>query len=124
MRGDYAHVYLNEPDLARLAAHVGMTARDFRRRYTVRDELGWTELDFSERCCPFLNEPGGRCSVYTARPTQCRTFPFWREFVQNEEWTPAVHALCEGIGEGPVHAAEKVEALMREQEAVDEDESP
>jgi Fe-S-cluster containining protein len=30
-----------------------------------------------EDACAFLD--GARCTVYEARPTQCRTFPFWKE---------------------------------------------
>ena len=123
-RGTYAFVYVNDGEINDLAVALKVTRRSFMRRHTFVDELGWRQIRFNSDHCPFLDSDTNRCTVYEARPTQCRTFPFWREFVQNEEWTPAVRALCEGIGEGPVHEAEKVEALMREQEAVDEDESP
>ena len=74
-RGEYAYVYLNPAELRRIAAYLGIGAQEFRRRYTKRDEYGWTQLSFAEESCVFLDERG-QCSVHPVRPTQCRTFPF------------------------------------------------
>ena len=43
-------------------------------------------------------EDGYRCSIYNARPTQCRTYPFWPRFVQSPEGTaPAIKLTAELI---------------------------
>jgi Fe-S-cluster containining protein len=120
VRGPYAHVYLDEDELAGLARLRGLSKQEFRWRYTTVDELGWTELVFKENHCVFLDDASGRCTVYEARPTQCRTFPFWRNFVHEGDWTPEVAELCEGIGRGEPRDPEEAEALMRAQEIADE----
>jgi uncharacterized protein len=120
-RGDYAHVYLNPEEAADLAREVKLPVREFRRRYTFVDEYGYTQLRFDDATCVFLDRKTLRCTVYGARPTQCRTFPFWRGLVDKGRFTPEARALCEGIGRGPAHRLEDVEARMLEMELADED---
>jgi Fe-S-cluster containining protein len=121
VRGAYAHVYLNDSELDALAAHVGLPRKEFRWRFTVMDELGWTELAFQDDHCPFLDPDSNLCTVHEARPTQCRTFPFWRDFVRDGKWTTDVAEMCEGIGRGEAWSEEIAETLMAEQEAVDDE---
>ena len=119
-RGEYAHVYLNPDELADLADELGLSIREFRRRYTFRDEYGYTQLRFPDSTCVFLERDTNRCTVYGARPTQCRTFPFWRDLVRDGRWTDEARALCEGVGRGPAHRREDAEARMLEMELADE----
>jgi Fe-S-cluster containining protein len=99
-RGEYAYVYLNRRETRTLASHLDLHLTEFKRRYTFVDEDGWRQLEFSDGRCTFLDD-AGRCGVYEARPAQCRTFPFWPEFVDDGEWTAEVRDLCEGVGRGP-----------------------
>jgi Fe-S-cluster containining protein len=121
VRGPYAHVYLNDKELRGLARSKGLSTHEFRWRYTVVDELGWTELVFKDERCVFLDDESGRCTVYEDRPAQCRTFPFWRNFAPEGEWTPQVYELCEGIGRGEAWDPAAVEDIMSRQERADED---
>jgi len=116
-RGPYAFVYINDREIDTLAAYLRVTRRSFLRRHTFLDELGWRQLRFSDAHCPFLDDATGRCGVYAARPAQCRTFPFWREFVEEGGWSDEVRELCEGIGRGPVWDLEQAETAMCEMDA-------
>ncbi|TMW62738.1 hypothetical protein Poli38472_005356 [Pythium oligandrum] len=54
--------------------------------------------------CIFLD--GKRCSIYEARPTQCRTFPWWpQNIVSDYDWRLAARQ-CEGINADPTSATE------------------
>jgi Fe-S-cluster containining protein len=119
-RGEYAHVYLNPEEAADLARELSLGVREFRRRFTFVDEYGYTQLRFDDSTCVFLDRQTKRCTVYGARPTQCRTFPFWRGLVEDGRFTPEARELCEGIGRGPAHRREDVEARMLEMELADE----
>jgi uncharacterized protein len=119
-RGEYAHVYLNPDEAEALAEELELPLREFRRRYTFKDEYGYTQLRFDDSTCVFLERGTRRCTVYGARPTQCRTFPFWRDLVADGRWTEEARALCEGIGRGPTHRMHDVEARMLEMELADE----
>jgi len=118
-QGEYVHVYVNPEETRALADHLGLSVARFKRRYTFVDKDGWRQLTFTEKDCVFLDSRTKLCRVHPARPIQCRTFPFWREFVVNGEWTPEVRSLCEGIGKGRPHSLEEAEAQMREMETSD-----
>ena len=119
-RGEYAHVYLNGDEQQALADELALSLAEFRRRYTFTDEFGWTQLQFNSDACVFLEPGTNRCTVYGARPTQCRTFPFWRDLVVDGKWTADARKLCEGVGVGKLHPREAVEARMVEMELADE----
>ena len=120
-RDEYAHVYLNRLEVKALAEHLELEVRAFRRRYTFTDEYGWTQLRTAGERCVFLDADTGRCLVYPARPTQCRTFPFWRDLVEDGEWTEEAVRICEGVGRGRLYGPEEVFARMLEQESSEED---
>src|SRR3989442_1776575 len=69
------YVYLTETDLERAAKFLGMTARAFEAKYVYRTRHQMRFRKPRDKQCPFLEKHG--CSIHPAKPTQCRTFPFW-----------------------------------------------
>jgi Fe-S-cluster containining protein len=118
-RGKYAYVYVNDDEVVALARLRGTSVRAFERAYTFVDELGWTQIRFDGEYCPFLDRTNNTCTVYEARPVQCRTFPFWGDMIDKKGWTPEAREICEGVGHGPVHPVAKVEASIREMQEAD-----
>lgn len=59
------------------------------------------------------------CSVYEARPLQCRTFPFWLSMLESSQsWTAASETMgCPGMGKGELHPMEEIEAILARQHA-------
>lgn len=91
-------VYLTEADIKRAAKYVGMPARKFEERYIYRTAHLRRLRKPPDKQCPFLLED--RCSIHPAKPTQCRTFPFWPENVETVEgWNDLKH-FCPGVGKG------------------------
>ena len=124
LREDYGHVYLNREEQTALAELHGLSLRSFKRRFTFTDEYGWTQLKAGGRNgehCIFLDVETGGCRVYEARPVQCRTFPFWRDFVVDGRWSSEVRRMCEGIGRGRLYSIEEAEARMVEMEESEEE---
>jgi uncharacterized protein len=123
-RGEYGHVYLTRADRRRLATHFGLTVREFVKAY-CRRSAGIVELvdPPGATCCRFFAD--GRCDVYDARPTQCRTWPFWPEVMRPRAWAAEVAAYCPGVGKGPVVPVEEIRAALDVQRrANDEIEGP
>jgi len=104
------YVWLNERDIEMLASHLNLSIKDFKIRYTrsKHGKLSLTEMKNFD--CVFFKE--GKCSVYKARPSQCRTFPFWLSNIKTKrDWENAREG-CEGIDhpEGdliPLHQIQK-----------------
>ena len=121
-RGEYGYVYLNDSEVVDIAGHLGLLPHEFRQRYTFVDEYGWTQLRFETERCVFLDAKTNTCTVYAARPTQCRTFPFWRDMIGPDgQWKDDARALCEGVGRGPAWPRREVEARMDAFEAAEDE---
>ena len=72
-------VLLTESDILRLATHLGLSEQEFIELHTrlAPNRIQLALLDQADGSCAHLD--GNRCSVYEARPEQCRTFPYaWR----------------------------------------------
>jgi Fe-S-cluster containining protein len=108
-------VYLTEADLPRAAEFLGMTSEAFERKYVYRTKKQMRLRVPRESQCNFLR--GGGCSIHPAKPTQCRTFPFWPELLESrQEWRKTAK-YCPGIGKGPliqIGVANQQAAEMRE----------
>lgn len=55
----------------------------------------------------------GGCTIYTVRPLQCRSFPFWFENVRTRANWQAMSRQCPGIGRGRRYTREEIMALAR-----------
>jgi Fe-S-cluster containining protein len=91
-------VCLNEADLRRAAKFVGMTTAAFEKRYVYRTAHQMRLRKPRDRQCPFLDGHG--CSIHPAKPTQCRTFPFWPDIVESRAVWRKTAEFCPGIGKG------------------------
>jgi len=113
--GGPGYVWVDEEEIAALAASLGVEAAEFRRRYTRRLWRGVSLKEKYNYDCILLNEHG-RCTAYEARPTQCRTWPFWPSNLESPAAWRASGRRCPGIGQGPVWALEMIEAKRMETE--------
>ncbi|MDP6388243.1 MAG: YkgJ family cysteine cluster protein, partial [Candidatus Pacebacteria bacterium] len=62
--------------------------------------------------CPFLKD--GQCIVYDARPTQCRTWPFWPDNMNPSTWKKEIESYCPGIGKGKLYSTEEIDVILNE----------
>jgi len=71
-------VYLKAGDVERLATHLAIDVYQFTETYCLlMDRQHLVLKKRSDETCLFLG--GSGCSVYDARPTQCREFPLsWK----------------------------------------------
>lgn len=113
--GEYAYVYLSDPEVEAIAEHIGMPINAFLETYCDQDG-DWVTLRMDEPACPFLDEES-RCGIYPVRPVQCRTWPFWSDNLDRETWENSVKKRCPGIGSGPLYSREQIEASAREADA-------
>jgi uncharacterized protein len=100
--GPSGAVYLSEQDVERLCRALNISRSEFVEAYT---QLSDSELALADKPssseCAFLD--GKACSVYEARPVQCRTYPFWiTNILGPEDWADAA-LVCEGINHPDAH---------------------
>lgn len=112
--GEYGFVFLTLEDRRMMAKHLGLSLSLFTKRYCDRTN-GFFHLkeDGKNPDCLFLKDK--RCSVYQARPIQCRTWPFWPDVMNAKTWKKEVVSFCPGVGKGPLIPAEKIRTILNEQ---------
>ncbi len=108
-REQHTYVYLSFGDRKRLAAHLSMTTSEFTRKYTQGSD-GLVHLKDPDKDCPFLQ--ANRCVVHTARPWQCRTWPFWPENMHPKIWQRDVANFCPGVGSGRLYSAAEIDDIL------------
>ena len=113
-RGQYGYVYVTLEDRKKLGALLKIPTASFTRKYCEKQDGIWKLKDFDENC-RFLD--GKRCNVYEARPTQCRTWPFWPETLSAKGWAKEVAAYCPGVGKGRVWKKEEIQKILSDQKA-------
>ncbi len=94
--GSPGYVFLSSTDLERLADHFSLSIEEFAKKYTRLVDGKYALLDRpGSGDCIFLEK--NQCTVYTSRPVQCQTFPWWIYNLQSpEDWKEAGER-CEGI---------------------------
>ena len=98
----------------RLARKLDMATSAFTRKHCERTDGLWHLRDPSNDC-QFLD--GARCTVYSARPQQCRTWPFWPENMSRKVWEGEVKRDCEGVGVGRLYSKSEIEAILAKQQS-------
>lgn len=96
--GAPGHVWISHDEIAQMAQFLQISPEEFQQKYVrqVGDRLSLIE-DPQNYDCVFLKE--GKCQVYGARPTQCRTYPFWPQIMRSPEAWKAEARHCEGIND-------------------------
>jgi Fe-S-cluster containining protein len=107
-------VYLSKKDIAALTKALQSPYDEF-----VQIWCRWTPIgggqeilslkETAQNDCIFWKDG---CSVYTARPTQCRTFPFWPSLLASHDAWKQAAATCPGIGQGQLHERKNIEARL------------
>lgn len=116
--GSEGYVILTESDLVRMEKHLDLPREAFATVGEFEDTRGNQEkvitknwyLTGSKKQCKYLR--GHQCGVYEARPTQCRTFPFWAENFGAKTWKKQITNLCKGIGKGRLYTKAEIEEIM------------
>lgn len=96
-------VWLNEQDIEGLSIALKIESHELVAHFVERIEGRWAlKEDPHSGDCTFLKDR--QCQVYTGRPRQCRTFPWWPSTLKSpERWEEAAR-ICEGINatEAPI----------------------
>ncbi|MCP4200457.1 MAG: YkgJ family cysteine cluster protein [bacterium] len=108
------YVWVDRNEIRQLAEHLGLELNDFGRKYLRQGgrRHSLTEIPFpgdsDKRACIFWD---GKCTVYDARPRQCRTFPFWRENLATPEDWKETAELSPGVDKGRLYELEEINRL-------------
>jgi Fe-S-cluster containining protein len=103
-------VYPSLEDVGFMAHYLGLSVQKFTETFMDLHEGRYVLKNKGDNCI-FLEEEG--CRIYAARPTQCRTFPFWSANLKSLYRWKIIAEECEGIGHGRLYSYEEIEAIKK-----------
>jgi Fe-S-cluster containining protein len=95
--GESGKIWVSQQEILQICSLLQMNPIDFTLGYLNR--IG-NRFSIKERPaergfeCVFFQSSQNRCSIYAARPFQCRQYPFWEHFKKHKE---QVIKECPGI---------------------------
>ena len=106
-------VTVDDAEVTALAARIEVSEATFRSQYTRNMSDGTVSLrEKSNYDCVFYGRGHG-CLVYEDRPTQCRTWPFWKSIVETpESWAEEAQS-CPGMNSGRLYTLDEIEDRAR-----------
>ena len=110
--GEPGYVWIDDKEIAAIAELRGETVQQVVALYTAQGYRGRTLREKANGDCVFY-ESGRGCTVYPARPRQCRTWPFWESNLRSPEDWERTKELCPGSGQGELIPAEEITRRLR-----------
>ncbi|MGD0566624.1 MAG: YkgJ family cysteine cluster protein [Candidatus Goldiibacteriota bacterium] len=87
-------VFLTQDEGKKIAALLGMDFNAFKAKHMKKV---WRQfilnMPYSGGCVFWKDK---KCTVYEARPEQCRTFPYWEELKSSHENWKEIEKYCKG----------------------------
>lgn len=108
--GAPGYVWVNKAEIESLAAiTTDGDVAEFERKYVRSIGIRKSLIEFANGDCVFFCGQTRRCTVYEARPRQCRTWPFWHSNLKSEETWAETCESCPGSGTGRLYQLEEIE---------------
>ena len=102
-------VWVNQEEIDALAAKIGVSVDEFEKKYVRKIGIRRSLVEFPNGDCVFFDTEKRNCSVYEARPRQCRTWPWWNSNLQSEKAWKETCEVCPGSGKGKLYSLEHIE---------------
>jgi uncharacterized protein len=108
--GSPGYVWVNHEDVAKMAALVRLSVEEFEEQYVRRVGMRKSLIEYDNGDCVFFDNKSRKCGVYSARPRQCRTWPFWDSNIRTPEAWAETCQVCPGSGQGRLYQLEEIRA--------------
>lgn len=110
-------VWLTELEIQTIAKALNMEVVQFVDQSVIRLEGRWSlKEDPTHGDCYFLEN--GRCTIYNARPRQCKTFPWWPSTLKSLDSWQEAKRVCEGIDsvDAPLITSDEIRSQLLEEQ--------
>lgn len=113
--GPPGYIWVSEAEVGKLAQAVGLNVKDFTARHLRKVGRRMSLYEKPNGDCEFLaRDAQGKalCTVYDARPVQCRTWPFWPSNLESERDWKLAGKTCPGLNTGTHHPLPVIQAAL------------
>jgi Fe-S-cluster containining protein len=114
--GGPGYVWVTDAEVQAIARHLDKPVGEIRLLHTrpARGAISLTEHLNGD--CTFLDPQTRGCRIYTVRPVQCRTWPFWHGNVETPADWERTCRVCPGSGRGELVPLEVIEDRLAQTE--------
>jgi len=102
-------VHVTEREFKQIADFLSLDFETFLLKYTTLID-GYTSLKSTPGGPCIFYDSG--CRIYPVRPTQCRTYPFWRDILKSALRWQQAGATCPGIDAGRMWSKASIQQLL------------
>ena len=78
--GESGYIFVNKAEVEKICKLLEMDIKEFVPKYLFKKGYKYSlkEVVYNDSYeCVFYDRDSNGCTIYDARPLQCRTFPFW-----------------------------------------------
>ena len=108
--GDPGTIYVSGIEIDTLAAHLKLSVERFTSDYLYPFKDSYSIREDEAGRCLFFDQG---CRIYTLRPQQCRTFPFWFGNLRSKARWRRIRRQCPGIGHGRRYSRREILHIAR-----------
>jgi Fe-S-cluster containining protein len=107
--GSPGYVWVTNDEIAAIASLLGQEVEAFEDQYVRRVGARKSLKEFPNGDCFLLDSVTRKCTVYGARPRQCKTWPFWESNLKTPaDWAHTCQ-VCPGSGRGRLYQIGEIE---------------
>jgi len=110
--GAPGYVWVNDEEVQDIAAFLGAPDAQMQAVYTRLVGGRRSLREKANHDCVFWDKSAG-CTIYSVRPRQCRTWPFWASNVATTAAWQETCQVCPGAGQGELISAEEITRRIR-----------
>ena len=110
--GEPGFVWVTDEELAAIAAFLGRPFHEVRDLYSRKARGRRSLREKANGDCTFYDRQTG-CTIYSVRPPQCRTWPFWDSNVATPEDWEHTCQICPGSGRGDIIPVEEISRRLK-----------
>lgn len=112
--GAPGYVWVNKEEIEKLSEVLGYDdVEKFESDYVRKVGIRKTLKEYPNGDCFLFDNKTRKCTVYEARPRQCKTWPFWDSNLKSEAAWAETCRDCPGSGQGKLYSLEKIEAQRK-----------
>lgn len=90
-----------------------ISEKNFLKNYCRKVGSRISLIEYDNGDCVFYSPEG--CNIYSVRPVQCQTFPFWPHVIHSQKSWDRLKKRCPGIGKGQLYSAAEIARIAERQ---------
>lgn len=107
--GEPGYVWVDSEEIDAMADEMNLSVKEFESQFIRKVGTQKSLKEYPDGDCILLDPTHRTCLVYEARPTQCRTWPFWDSTIESKKAWKETCEECPGAGKGKLYTFDEIE---------------